>query len=153
MSLPAKRIEIVLLCLLFVGCGIIPPLQLPYDGAQTTPVGEQKATKGTLSRVEREEISGASMASLHVPWYVTPECRKTMQWGEKKRTDGDDSSLPLAEYGKDEHNPLVLYCAEPEFQTDPNLIALALSGGGSRSAVFSAQVIFELQRYGLMWGV
>ena len=54
MSLPAKRIEIVLLCLLFAGCGII--LQFPYDGAQTTHSGEQKATKkGTLSRgVERE---------------------------------------------------------------------------------------------------
>jgi len=33
---------------------------------------------------------------------------------------------------------------------DPNFIALALSGGGSRAAVFSAAVMFELQKRGIL---
>jgi predicted acylesterase/phospholipase RssA len=44
-------------------------------------------------------------------------------------------------------------CRESENRncfSDDNFIGLAISGGGSRSAVFSAAVLFELQRYGIL---
>ena len=41
-------------------------------------------------------------------------------------------------------------CRAVPSQRDPNFIALALSGGGSRAAVFSAAVLFELQKRGIL---
>ena len=41
-------------------------------------------------------------------------------------------------------------CRAIPSRRDPNFIALALSGGGSRAAVFSAAVMFELQKQGIL---
>jgi len=41
-------------------------------------------------------------------------------------------------------------CRAVPSRRDPNFIALALSGGGSRAAVFSAAVMFELQKRGIL---
>ncbi|HNQ01333.1 MAG TPA: patatin-like phospholipase family protein [Syntrophales bacterium] len=41
-------------------------------------------------------------------------------------------------------------CREDAARRDPDFIGLALSGGGSRAAVFSAAVMFELQRHGIL---
>ena len=41
-------------------------------------------------------------------------------------------------------------CLEDASRRDPDFIALALSGGGSRAAVFSAAVMFELERHGIL---
>ena len=41
-------------------------------------------------------------------------------------------------------------CRAIPSRRDPNFIALALSGGGSRAAVFSAAVMFELQKHGIL---
>ncbi len=41
-------------------------------------------------------------------------------------------------------------CREDASRRDPDFIALALSGGGSRAAVFSAAVLFELRRHGIL---
>jgi predicted acylesterase/phospholipase RssA len=41
-------------------------------------------------------------------------------------------------------------CRTGPSRRDPNFIALALSGGGSRAAVFSAAVMFELGRHGIL---
>ncbi|NPV03935.1 MAG: patatin-like phospholipase family protein [Syntrophaceae bacterium] len=41
-------------------------------------------------------------------------------------------------------------CLEDASRRDPDFIALALSGGGSRAAVFSAAVLFELRRHGIL---
>lgn len=41
-------------------------------------------------------------------------------------------------------------CLADASRRDPDFIALALSGGGSRAAVFSAAVMFELRRHGIL---
>ncbi|MEK7759707.1 MAG: hypothetical protein AAB304_08905, partial [Pseudomonadota bacterium] len=40
--------------------------------------------------------------------------------------------------------------AIPENCRDDRFVSLAISGGGSRAAIFGAAVMFELQRYGLL---
>ena len=70
--------------------------------------------------------SGVDKASLvKVPWNITAACRT--------------KNL----------NPLSLAPALDDCQ-DRNFVALAISGGGSRAAIFGAAVMFELQRYGLL---
>ena len=75
----------------------------------------------------QEVPSGAMVASENVPWRLDLNCRNT---------------LPIAA------GPLQPRGNCP--QNDGNFVAIAISGGGSRSAVFSAQVLFELQRYGIL---
>ncbi len=41
-------------------------------------------------------------------------------------------------------------CREDASRRDPDFIGLAFSGGGSRAAVFSAAVMFELRRHGIL---
>ncbi len=41
-------------------------------------------------------------------------------------------------------------CSEDASRRDPDFVALAFSGGGSRAAVFSAAVMFELRRHGIL---
>jgi predicted acylesterase/phospholipase RssA len=41
-------------------------------------------------------------------------------------------------------------CLADATRRDPDFIALAFSGGGSRAAVFSAAVMFELRRHGIL---
>jgi len=41
-------------------------------------------------------------------------------------------------------------CREDASRQDPDFIGLAFSGGGSRAAVFSAAVMFELRRHGIL---
>jgi len=41
-------------------------------------------------------------------------------------------------------------CRQDASRRDPDFIALAFSGGGSRAAVFSAAVMFELRRHGIL---
>jgi predicted acylesterase/phospholipase RssA len=68
---------------------------------------------------------GTGKASVQtVPWQVKAECRAAHA-----------TQTPL---------PDLKDC------TDSNFIALAISGGGSRAAIFSAAAMFELQRYGLL---
>jgi NTE family protein len=73
--------------------------------------------------------SGAYLASEDVQWRVDWQCRDNWQF---------DRSLSLT-------NPLDA-CPKD----DNNFIGVAISGGGSRASVFSAAVLFELQRYGLL---
>jgi NTE family protein len=73
--------------------------------------------------------SGAYLASQDVQWRVDWRCRDSWQIDTKAK-----SANPLGACPK----------------TDNNFIGIAISGGGSRAAVFSAAVLFELQRYGLL---
>ena len=70
--------------------------------------------------------SGADKASLvKVPWNISADCRAR--------------NLNLLSI-----SPSLAECR------DRNFVALTLSGGGSRAAIFSAAAMFELQRYGLL---
>lgn len=69
--------------------------------------------------------AGTRKASLQtVPWYVAPACRTAVFGGSVAPPSGP--------------------CH------DENFVALSISGGGSRAAIFSAAVMFELERYGLL---
>lgn len=68
---------------------------------------------------------GTRKASLQtVPWQVTPACRTAAFGGSATPPTGP--------------------CH------DANFVALSISGGGSRAAIFGAAVMFELERYGLL---
>ncbi len=73
--------------------------------------------------------SGAYLASDDVQWKVDWQCRNNWQFDK-------DATFP---------NPID---ACPK--NDNNFIGIAISGGGSRAAVFSAAVLFELERYGIL---
>jgi len=73
--------------------------------------------------------SGAYLASEDVQWRVAWQCRDNWQFDNKTQ-----SANPLGACPK----------------TDNNFVGIAISGGGSRASVFSAAVLFELQRYGLL---
>lgn len=73
--------------------------------------------------------SGAYLASRDVQWRLDWQCRDNWQFNKKAKP-----SNPLAACLK----------------TDNNFIGIAISGGGSRAAIFSAAVLFELERYGLL---
>ncbi|MEJ2066559.1 MAG: patatin-like phospholipase family protein [Deltaproteobacteria bacterium] len=73
--------------------------------------------------------SGAYLASEDVQWRVDWQCRDNWQFDRNL-----SSTNPLDACPKD----------------DNNFIGIAISGGGSRASVFSAAVLFELQRFGLL---
>ena len=80
----------------------------------------------TIGQYEKSDVTGGDfIASKNVPWDVNVECRQ---------------NLP--------ENQTLKYCADKP--KDKNFVGLALSGGGSRAAVFSAAVLFELKRYGIL---
>lgn len=70
-------------------------------------------------------LASSGVASEDVPWDIYPvKCRnKVATFEERSKCPGNLDDL---------------------------FLAVAISGGGSRSAVFSAQVLFELKHYGLL---
>jgi NTE family protein len=73
--------------------------------------------------------SGAYLASEDVQWRMDWQCRNRWQFNKKTKSQ----------------NPLAV-CPK----TDTNFIGIGISGGGSRASIFSAAVLFELERYGLL---
>lgn len=126
-----------LLCLpLLGGCGVIPLYSYnngeagPGDGDPRAfdfprPVENLYRTV-SLRPLRPETITpGTRKASLRtVPWYVAPACRTAAFSGSVTPPSGP--------------------CH------DANFVALSISGGGSRAAIFGAAVMFELERYGLL---
>ena len=74
--------------------------------------------------------SAAYIASADVRYDVDWRCRNQWSGSPPERSIDQCRSIPS--------------------RRDPNFIGLALSGGGSRAAVFSAAVMFELQKRGIL---
>lgn len=113
------------------GCGLIPLYSYNNnelrDTVENFPRPVENLYRVFSLRPLRPEnpVSGAGKASIEtVPWQVKASCRLP-------QPPASPGSSPLD-------------CADERF------VALAISGGGSRAAVFSAAVMFELQRYGLL---
>lgn len=127
------RISILVLFIMPIinGCGYIPLYSYHNEELKastlTLPQPVQNVYRTLSLRPQLTGAqSGADKASLaSVPWNIKPKCRvqgiKTL------------SATPSTED-----------CA------DKNFVALTISGGGSRAAIFGAAVMFELQRYGLL---
>jgi len=113
-------IAVCLLSLFFTSCAIIPL----YSHSNKKTDRRSRFTQ----QPEEKVPSGAYLASYDVKWDLNWECRN--KW---KVTDSN-VSLPTAQCARD----------------DENFVAIAISGGGSRSAIFSAAVFFELERYGIL---
>ncbi|MFM8550770.1 MAG: patatin-like phospholipase family protein, partial [Nitrospiraceae bacterium] len=81
-----------------------------------------------------QEVASASyLASYDVPWDLDPACRNQV-------------TVVLSPPQTEPVKPKALAC----LRTNRDFVGLAMSGGGSRAAVFSAAVLFELHRYGLL---
>ena len=112
------------------GCGYVPLYSYHNEEFKAPAVNVPQPVQNVYRTLSlRPQLtgveSGAHKASLvSVPWNIRPNCRAQ---GAKT-----SSALSAAE------------CA------DKNFVALAISGGGSRAAIFGAAVMFELQRYGLL---
>ena len=74
--------------------------------------------------------SAAYIASVDVLHDVDWRCRNEWSGGPPERSIDQCRTVPS--------------------RRDPNFVALALSGGGSRAAVFSAAVMFELRKHGIL---
>lgn len=151
-----------LISLLLSGCASGSPAARGY---YNEPLGPLAASQGQ---------SGAYLASIHVPWCVNlghpsltmdqvTSLRKAFY--ELSHDHGGAAravarSRPLPEMaGQPARDLPRSSCWAVVQQTgahiaggvhDRDIVALALPGGGSRSAVFSAAVMFELQRKGLL---
>lgn len=113
------------------GCGFIPLYSYGNHESDHAGMAVPRQVENIYRLVSLRPMlsgdvpSGAAKASMvEVPWQLTAACRA----------------------GK----PPSFKEPEPNECRDERFVALAISGGGSRAAVFSAAVMFELQRYGLL---
>lgn len=121
MTFLGKILSILLVHAFLVSCTIFP-----FYSHQNK---KDKVTRNKYTQnLEDNAPSGAYLASYAVNWQIDFDCRNNWEFQQ------GNNSLPVAGC------PL----------NDSNFIGMAISGGGSRSAVFSAAVFFELQRYGIL---
>jgi predicted acylesterase/phospholipase RssA len=121
MNLSGKLVSILIVKALFVSCTIFP-----FYTHENKEAGVVRA-KYSQNPVS-EAPSGTYLASYKVKWKLDFDCRNSWEF------QPGSNSVPKT--------------ACPE--TDPNFVGIAISGGGSRSAVLSAAVLFELERYGIL---
>lgn len=110
-------------------CGLVPL----YSHSNT-----QFPSARLVGQFSAEDVpSGSDVASLEVPWDINWQCRNSFKVSKSEPAGIQTKSVPRL--------PL-----ESCPRDDLNFVAIAISGGGSRAAVFSAAVLFELERYGLL---
>ncbi|HKI98513.1 MAG TPA: patatin-like phospholipase family protein [bacterium] len=115
----------------------------------------------------RVVASSAYMADFRVPWWLDADCRAAFSPAadpagyrafteEAYRTVVERQAVFDAGTGRPPprttpwRDGLCVTAGPAPVRPDANLIGLALSGGGSRAAVFSTAVMFELQRVHLL---
>jgi len=117
---PAKLLAMVLL-----------PIALMLASCVIVPTNSHVNLSDADSRLPAPSPSSAAyIASVDVLHDVEWRCRNQWSGGPPERSIDQCRAVPS--------------------RRDPNFIALALSGGGSRAAVFSAAVMFELQKRGIL---
>ncbi len=120
----------VVAALLFLpACGIIPL----YSHSNT-----RLPSARLVGQFSADEVpSGSDVASLEVPWDMNWQCRNSFK-------------VPKSEPAGIQMKSARRLPREGCAADDLDFVAVAISGGGSRAAVFSAAVLFELERYGLL---
>ncbi len=81
----------------------------------------------------------ASVASVTVPWDIDPDCRNRFATISEKASPPRATVLDECRKG----------IGGPP-RRDTNFISLSMSGGGTKSAVFSTEALFALQGWGLL---
>jgi len=113
------------------GCGTIPLYSYHNEELREHPLTVPQPVQNVYRALSlRPQLTGVASAVdkaslVKVPWNITAACRAK-----------NLNALSLA--------PSLSDCQ------DKNFVALTISGGGSRAAIFGAAVMFELQRYGLL---
>jgi predicted acylesterase/phospholipase RssA len=131
MRLTARVLGVIVLGSFVASCSLFPVGG--YDN-EKTPADPKKRKIGQFDGDEVE--SGGHIASLEVPWNVDLACRNTFP-----------RTLNLAP-GKTSVNKWPAQdCPRAR---EERFVGMALSGGGSRAAIFSAASMFELERYGIL---
>jgi predicted acylesterase/phospholipase RssA len=107
------------------------PMALMLASCVIVPTNSHVNLSDADSRLPAPSPSSAAyIASVDVLHDVEWRCRNEWSGGPPERSIDQCRAVPS--------------------RRDPNFIALALSGGGSRAAVFSAAVMFELQKHGIL---
>lgn len=128
----ARIIGLSVVALVWSSCSILPLYSSVNEPAPPAATGANPAAPPQRHFWENANAqSGADLASEDVPWDMDLPCRNG-----QGTLDGT---------GKPEY-PARNACP----RDDANFVAIAISGGGSRASVFSTQVLFELERYGLL---
>ena len=120
---------------------------------------QQERDRGQSS----QKYSGAFIASTNIAWDIPWGCRdKLTSWKAIKATKSLEISDNLTKNGtwpasSDFCDKFCLQADPGEIsgtiQRDKNFVALALSGGGMRAAVYSGAIMFELGRRQIMQDV
>jgi NTE family protein len=121
-GIPVGSIALILLFAVG-GCSVVPCCGFDNESASQ---GRKAGQYGT-----DEVRSGSHLASLNVDWQLDWNCRNNYNY-EPKPGEAKPDPIQLCK-GKDER-----------------FLGVAISGGGSRAAVFSAAVLFELRKYGIL---
>lgn len=80
--------------------------------------------------------SELTIAATHVPWDMNNACRNTFP-------PSPGATAPT-------RSQIVQACTAPDQTPDENFIAIGISGGGTKSAVFATQAMFALDQWGLL---
>lgn len=78
----------------------------------------------------------STIATTDVPWNMNTTCRNTFP-------ASPGTTAPTREQ-------VVQACTGPNWTPDENFIAIGISGGGTKSAVFATQAMFALDQWGLL---
>lgn len=107
------------------GCGI-----LHINGYDNEPLPTPGKDGRKIGQADVTEVrSAAELASLNVPWALDPVCRNGFDPARHPPGAAPATACP---------------------GTDGRFVGLSISGGGSRAALFSAAVLFELQKHGVL---
>ncbi len=110
---------------------VLLPIALMLASCVIVPTNSHVNLSDADSRLPAPSPSSAAyIASNDVRYDVDWRCRNQWSGSPPERSIDQCRAIPS--------------------RRDPNFIALALSGGGSRAAVFSAAVMFELQKHGIL---
>ena len=131
------RILFPLAVLAASSCGVIPL----WSNANIHEIDNDKDRKaGQHSAADRP--SGSLVASEDIPWEFNSKCRKLLTRKDIEDTANTNGPFDIRKLKEN--------CSEQNSEEDTTFLGIAVSGGGSRAAVFSAEVFFELQRYGIL---
>ena len=93
---------------------------------------------------------GAFLGSQDVAWDVPAGCRAGFGREPSAPANRERPDDPYPADNRLPSDDLRRFCDGAPENRDTDFVGVALSGGGSRAAVFSAQVLLELQRHGLL---